>query len=149
MSSEDSDEIRTMHASNHTEIMIGNETSEIIEGLFESFLQKYQEKLEESMRRSEFLFECANLLYYKLQKVILSRGRSYIHSPKWPKNKKALINPKNKDDKCFHYTVAVALNHEQVKSNLERISKIKPFIDQCNWKEINFHQIKKIGKNLN
>ena len=107
MSSEDSDEIRTMHASNHTEIMIGNETSEIIEGLFESFLQKYQEKLEESMRRSEFLFECVNLLYYKLQKVILSRGRSYIHSPKWPKNKKALINPKNKDDKCFHYTVAV------------------------------------------
>ena len=26
---------------------------------------------------------------------------SYIDSPKWLKNKKATINPKNNDDKCF------------------------------------------------
>ena len=39
-----------------------------------------------------------------------------------------------------------SLNHEQVKSNLERISKIKPFIDQCNWKEINFSPDKKDWK---
>ena len=33
---------------NNVEIMIGSETDEIIEDLFECFLQKYQEGLEES-----------------------------------------------------------------------------------------------------
>ena len=37
------------------EIMMGNATGEIIEKRFESFLQKYQEGLEEKMRRSEFV----------------------------------------------------------------------------------------------
>ena len=47
ISSTDSDEFRTMHTkSNNVEIMIGSETDEIIEDLFESFLQKYQEWLE-------------------------------------------------------------------------------------------------------
>ena len=63
------------------------------------------------------------------------------------KNKKATINPKNKDDKCFQYALTVALNYEQIKDHPERISKIKPFIDIYNWKEI-FHHIVKIGKNL-
>ena len=34
--------------------------------------------------------------------------------------------------------VTVALNHEQLKDHPERISKIKTFIDQYNWKEIDF-----------
>ena len=57
MSSKDSNEIRTMQiTSNNIEIMIGNETDEIIKKLFNSLLQKYQEELEESMRESEFFF---------------------------------------------------------------------------------------------
>ena len=78
-------------------------------------------------------------MYYNLNKVSLSRGGSYIDSPKWLKNRKATINPQNKkDDKRFQYAVTVALNHEQIKDHPERISKIKPFIDQYNWKEIDF-----------
>ena len=60
------------------------------------------------------------------------------YSTKWLKNKKATINPKTEDDKCFQYTLTVALNHKQIKNNPEIISKVKPFIDQCNWNEINF-----------
>ena len=49
ISSKDSDETQTMHTkSNKVEIMIGSKTNEIIKNLFESFLQKYQERLEES-----------------------------------------------------------------------------------------------------
>ena len=44
----------------------------------------------------------------------------------------------NKDDKCFQYALTVALNYEQIEKDLQRISKIKPFIDQYNWKEIDF-----------
>ena len=34
--------------------------------------------------------------------------------------------------------VIVALNHQNIKINLQRISNIKFFIDQYNWEEINF-----------
>ena len=42
ISSKDSDEIRTMHTkSNNVEIMMGSVTDEIIEELFNSFLQEF------------------------------------------------------------------------------------------------------------
>ena len=70
ISSKDFEETRTMHAkSNNVEIMMGSETDEIIEELFKSFLQKYQENLEESMRGSEFIYDSVDALYYNLNKV--------------------------------------------------------------------------------
>ena len=99
ISSKDSDETRTMHKkSNNVEIMVDSETNVIIKDLFESFLQKYQEGLEESMRGSKFVYDSVDVLYYNLNKVSLSRGGSYIDSSKWLKNKKATINPQNKKD---------------------------------------------------
>ena len=82
ISSKDSDEIRTMHTkSNNVEIKMGSETDEIIEDLFESFLQKYQERLEESLTGSKSAYDSVDALYYNLNKVSLSRGGSYIDSP--------------------------------------------------------------------
>ena len=92
-SSKDSEETCTINTkSDNIEIMMGNETDEVIEGLFESLLQRYQEGLEKSMRGIEFVFDSVNLLYYKIHKESLNRGGSYIDSPKWLKNKKAIIN---------------------------------------------------------
>ena len=54
-----------------------------------------------------------------------------------------MINLKNNDDKCFQYAITVALIHKQIKGHPERISNIKPFIDQYYWKEINFPANKK------
>ena len=109
------------------------------------------------MRGSEFAYDSVDALYYNLNKVSLSRGGSYIGSPKWLKNKKATITPpppppkkkkkEKKDDECFQYALTVAFNYEQRKDYPERISKIKPFADKYNWKEI-FHHIVKPRKNL-
>ena len=66
------------------------------------------------MTESEFVFDGINPLYYKRHKISLNRGGSYIDSPKWLKNKKATINPKNNDDKCFQYAVAAALNYQSI-----------------------------------
>ena len=128
ISSKDSNETRTMHtASDNTEIIIDNETDEIIEELFQSLLQKYQEELEKLMKGSDSI----DLLYYKLHKISLNRSGSYIDSPEWLKSKKVTINPINKkDDECFQYPLTVALNHEQINKDPKRISKIKSFIDQ-------------------
>ena len=37
----------------------------------------------------------------------------FIGSSDWRKNKKAVINFVNDDDKCFKYATAVALNNEE------------------------------------
>ena len=95
------------------------------------------------MRGSEFNFDRVDVLYYNLNKIRLSRGGSYIDSPKWLKNKKARINPKNNDGKCFQYALTVTLNYEQIKKDPQRILKIKPFIDQYSWKDIDFPSHKK------
>ena len=42
----------------------------------------------------------------------------------------------------------MALNYEQIEIHLERLSKIKPFIDKYNWKDINFPSHKKDWKKL-
>ena len=115
ISSKDSVETCTMHTkSNNVEIMMGSETDEIIKKLFKSFLQKYQEGLEDAMRGSEFVYDNVDALYYNLNKVSLSRSGSYIDSPKWLKNKKATTNPKNNDDNCFQFTLTVTLNHKKM-----------------------------------
>ena len=51
--SKDSDGTRIMHSkSDNIEIMMSGETDEINEELFESLLQRYQERLEEKMKGS-------------------------------------------------------------------------------------------------
>ena len=95
------------------------------------------------MKGSKFVYDSVDLLHYKFHRINLNRGGSCIDSPKWLKNKKATINLKNNDDNCFQYAINVALDHEQIKSHPERISNIKPFIDQYDWKEINVSSNKK------
>ena len=122
----DSDETRIMHTKcDNTEIRIGDDTNDVIKELFNSFLQRCQEGLQEKMRGSEFEFDGVNLLYYDFNKISLNRGGSYIESAKWIKDKKSTINPKNNDYKCFQYAVTVALNHDKINKDPQRVSQIK------------------------
>ena len=104
---------------------------------------KTSKKLRTINERQQVCFYNVDLLHYKCHKTSLNCGRKYIYSPKWLKNKKATINPKNSDVKCFQYAITVALNHKKIGRDPQRISKIKPFIDQYNWKEISFSSHKK------
>ena len=91
------------------------------------------------MGKGEFVFESVDLLYYNLHKTRLRRGKSNIKSPERLRNKRAALNPQNKKaDKCFQYAVTAALNHQNIRRDPQRISKIKPFISQYNWKDIDF-----------
>ena len=75
ISSKDLRETCTMHTrTDNMKIMMGSETNDITEELFKS-LQKYQERLEESMREIEFVFDSVDLLYYHLHGI--KRGGSY------------------------------------------------------------------------
>ena len=90
-----SDETRIMHTkSDNEEIMVGSDTV-VIKELFKSFLQRYQEGLQEKMKGSDFEFDGVNLLHDDFNKISLNKGGSYIEFAKWIKDKKSTINPKN------------------------------------------------------
>ena len=90
-----SDETRVMHTKSiNEEFMNGSDADEIIKELFKSLLQRYQENLQEKMKGSDFAFDGVNYLYYNFNKISISRGGSYIDSPKWLKDKKSTVNQK-------------------------------------------------------
>ena len=113
------------------------------------FYRIIKRDLKEPMRRSDFIPDSIDLLYYHLQKIGLKRGRSNINSLKWLKIKKTTINPKSNDDKCLQYALTAGLNYQNFKSNSERMSNLKPFINRYDSKEIDLHCTKKTGKSLN
>ena len=90
------------------------------------------------MKGNDFIFDSVQLVYYQCHKVNFKRGGSYTDSPGWVKKRKAKINPKNDNKKCFQYATTVALNYEEIKWNPERVSNIKPFINKYNWEKINY-----------
>ena len=62
--------------------MIGSETEEVTEKLIMSLLQKYQDNLQNKMKGSNFIFNGVNYLFYDLNRITISKGGSYIESPK-------------------------------------------------------------------
>ena len=140
----ESDENHVMYTrSTPEEFMIGSETEEVAEKLFMSILQKYQNNLQNKMKGSDFIFSGINYLYYDLNRINISKGGSYIESPKWLKDKKCVVNQKNNDNKCFQYAATLALNFNNINRNPQRISKIKPVINNYKWNDINFPATKK------
>ena len=125
------------------EFMIGSETEEVTEKLIMSLLQKYQDDLQNKTKGSDFIFNGVNYLFYDFNRITISKGGSYIESPKWLKDKKCTINQKNIDNKCFQYATTLALNFNNIDKHPQRISKIKPFIDNYNWNDNNFPTAKK------
>ena len=95
------------------------------------------------MRGSDFVFNGINYFCYDFNRVSISKGGSYIDSPKWLKDKKSTVNQKNNDNKCFQYATTLALNFNKINKDPQRISKIKPFIKNYNWNDINFPAAKK------
>ena len=125
VSSKDSGGTRTIYAwSGNIGIMRGSDTDDNIKEIFKSFLHNYQEQLK-IINGSEFVFESVQLRDFKLHRVRLKRGGSYIKFPEWLENKKAIINPKNKNDnECLRWSTICALNYNEImKKEFENIVK--------------------------
>ena len=97
------------------------------------------------IKGSDFVFESVELVDYKLHRVRLRRGGSYIKSPEWLANKKATINPKNKnDDECLRRSTISPLNYNEImKKEFENVFK------KLNMKIKIFHLTKETVKILN
>ena len=104
--------------------MRGKNTYDIIREIFSSFLHNYQEGLKK-IKGSDFVFESVDLLDYKLHRVRLRKGGSYIKSPDWLLHKGATVNPKNEnDDERLRWSIISALNYNEItKKEFENLSK--------------------------
>ena len=76
---------------------------------------------------------------------IPQKGSSYLDLPKWIKLKKAIINPKNRDDKCFIWCILRYL-HMKPKNN-ERVVDLKKYENEIVTKGLTFPMdIKEISR---
>ena len=87
---------------------------------------------------SGFVFKSVDLLSYIFHKTSLKKRKSDIKSSELVLYKRATVNPKNKDNKCFQNSILAALNHQNFENNPERVSNIRRFVDQYNWEGIDF-----------
>ena len=141
ISSKDTGETCTIYIwRDNVSIMRGSDTDYIIREIFRSFLRNYQEELK-IIKGSDFVFESVELVDYKLHR--------YVKSPEWLANKKATINPKNKnDDECLRWSTISASNYNEImKKEFENIFKKikdedKDFSShQRNWKNFDLDKL--------
>ena len=66
------------------------------------------------------------------------KGTGYIGLPTAIKTKRAFINVKNKDNRCFEYAMLSALHYGEIKADHERPSKYKAYLNKLNFTGIEF-----------
>ena len=95
ISSKNFGETRFIYSASKTiEIFMANDADDIIDQLFDTILQIFQEATETSNERgSEFIHESVASLYYHFQKTVMKTGYSYMKSFKNLRSKCAILNP--------------------------------------------------------
>ena len=88
--------------SDNEEIRLGNETNDFVKRLINSLLNNYQKEEIILRNGSNFVFQSVDLLSNHIHKISLKRGNSYIKSSEWLINKRATVNPKNKEINGFN-----------------------------------------------
>ena len=124
-----------------------DEPEKLVETCFQSILAKIESYTKDG---SEWYLKEVEQLEIHTTEHNPVKGSSYIDLPKWIKDKKAIINIKNKDDKCFLWCILRYLYPRD--RDEERIGDLKKYEDSLNTKGITFPmQVKDITKfeNLN
>ena len=91
-----------------------------------------------ALANSRFVFDKVLHIDTDFHQLNLKRGSSYIPLPDWFARKKAIINPKNKDQECFKWAVIVASRWEEIGKNPERITKLKRYEGDFDWSGMEF-----------
>ena len=63
------------------------------------------------------------------------RSKLELCSSEWLRSKKESIT---NDNNCFQNALNDALDYQRIKKDPQKISKLKPYINQYNWKDIKF-----------
>ena len=71
------------------------------------------------------------------------KSRLELYSSEQLRNKKESIT---NEDNCFQNALNDSLDYQRIKKNPQKISKLKPYINQYNWKDIKFPSDKEYWK---
>ena len=105
--------------------------------IVDEMINHMKEQIENpALLNSRFVFNEVLFMNIDLHQLNLMRGSSYLPLPDWLAKKKAIINPKNEDKKCFKWAVMAASRWEEINNNPERISKLKRFEKDFDWSGI-------------
>ena len=111
--------------SKNIEMRSGDNTDDIIIKLLESFLGNYEREENILRNGSDYVFDGINSTLAYFHTIELRRGSSY--------------NPQNRNGNCcFTYSIIDALHHQNISHDPQRITKLKPYISDYNWKDIDF-----------
>ena len=68
------------------------------------------------------------------EKYFAVKRKLELYSSEWLSKKESITSK----DKCFQNALDDSLDYQTIKTHPERISKLKLYINQYNWKEIKF-----------
>ena len=123
------DETHTIYTkSEPVKIFMGSDTKDVIDKLFNTVLERFQNTQETSNEKgSKFVPDSVELIYYHFQRIDIRRAESCIISPDLIASKKATIHPKNeKDHECFKWSITSGLNYNKINEKyLKNIEKLK------------------------
>ena len=83
-----------------------------------------------------------SIINYILNKKTTKNDNTYVETSECIKFKKAVLNPKGNDDKSFQYSITISLYHKEIGNNFNRVTKVKPYVNNFNWNNIIFRPIK-------
>ena len=109
-----------------------------IDGIVRSMIDHMAQQVENpALRDSKFTFDSVIHMDISIHRLNLTRGSSYIPLPDWLAKKKAIINSKHLDLKCFKWSIMAALKWRETDRDHQRVSKLKRY-DDLDWNGINF-----------
>ena len=118
-----------------TPVYMLSDIDSIVQGMISHMAQQVDNP---KLRDSKFVFDSILYTDINIHRLNLTRGSSYINLPEWLAKKKAIINPKNKDNECFKLAVIAGLKWEETGDNREQISKLRRYEDEFDWSGITY-----------
>ena len=110
-----------------------------VESIVQSMINHMTQQVENpALRDSKFVFDSIMYTGISIHRLNLTRGSRYILLPDWLAKKKAILNPKNLDMKCFKWSVIAALKWEEIDRDHQRVSKLRRYENEFDWGEINY-----------
>ena len=127
-----------------TPVYMFSDINSIVQGMINHMAKQLENP---KLKDSKFIFD--KILYTDISnhRLVLTRGSSYIKLPDWLAKKKAILNPKNLDEKCFKWAVMAGLKWGEIDCHPERVNKLRQYENEFNWSGITYPvSTKNIGK---
>ena len=118
-----------------TPVSLLNDTDSIVRSMINHMAQQVENP---ALKDSKFVFDSIMHTDISMHRLNVTRGSSYIPLPDWLAKKKAIINPKNLDMKCFKWSIIAALKWEEIHSNHHRVSKLRRYEDEFDWSGMSY-----------